>query len=147
MNVIFDDLLSKGVLNKDTFKESFKLHYPKDYALLQYEYEFKLNEYKKKNRRGQPKPHPLKPDDILQNMYKNYYFKIITYPKIKDKRQIRLNIFRIEAGKKGYKIKQPNKNKSSYTVVKKDTKEVVAENINFEQLKEMFPVKIKKKCK
>lgn len=145
VNVIFDDLLSENKLSKENFIEAFEKYYPKDYALLQYEYDFKLNEFKKKNRRGQPKLQPIKPVDILKNMYENYYFKIVIYPKIKYKKREQLNIIRVKAGQMGYKIQQPNKNKSSYTVIKKDTKEIVAENIDLGKLKEMFPVKIKKK--
>lgn len=136
VNVIFDDLLKEKQLSCANFKREFKSRYPKDYDMLQYEYEFKLHEFKK-NRRGQPKTYPIKPEVILNNMYENYYFKIITYPIIQENKKKLIRNIQCDAGKKGFKIR--NTSTKTYNVIEKKTKNIVAENITLEQLKEMFP--------
>ena len=69
---IFNELTANNELTQANFINEFKRKYPKDYDMLQYEWEFKVHEFKK-NRKGAPKPHPVRPEKILSNMYKNYY--------------------------------------------------------------------------
>lgn len=137
VNRIFSDLQDKGVLNKENFKQCFKTYFPKDYSLLEYEYEFKLSEFKK-NRRGQPKHQPLKPDTILENMYKNYYFKIVTYPLMKHEKEVKLGLVKCDAGRLGYKIRSSDK--KMFDVIKKASNEIVASGITFKELLHMFPL-------
>ena len=70
VTALFDELRADNRLNEDSFIEAFKRKYPKDYSMLQYEWEFKVHEFKK-NRKGNPKQHPIRPDKILSNMYRN----------------------------------------------------------------------------
>ncbi len=79
VTVLFDELKKDNQLREDKFVEAFQKKYPKDYAMLKYEWEFKVHEFKK-NRKGQPRPHPIRPEKILSNMYRNYYFQLIKKP-------------------------------------------------------------------
>ena len=105
VTVLFDELRADNRLGEDNFIEAFKRKYPKDYASLVYEWEFKVHEFKK-NRKGQPKPHPIRPDKILSNMYRNYYFKLVKNPGIKKSKERSVNLIQVKAGKYGYKIKK-----------------------------------------
>ena len=110
--------------------------------MLQYEWEFKVHEFKK-NRKGNPKPQPIRPERILKNMYRNYYFKLIKNPSIKKSRKEVLNNIKTIAGQYGYKIKR--KNNDRYDVTIKKTDEIMCENITFAKLKQMFsPQEIRK---
>ncbi len=90
ITVLFDELKKDNQLREDKFIEAFKQKYPKDYAMLEYEWEFKVHEFKK-NRKGQPKSHPIRPEKILSNMYRNYYFKLIKQPSIRKERSKSVN--------------------------------------------------------
>jgi len=137
VTALFDELRAENRLCKKNFIELFKRKYPKDYSMLEYEWEFKVHEFKK-NRKGNPKPHPIRPDKILENMYENYYFKLVKNPSIKKSKEDAVNQIRIYAGKIGYKItKNPN---SGYSIVKKKSKEVEVENITYSELKQIFLV-------
>lgn len=140
VTALFDELRADNRLNEDNFIEAFKRKYPKDYAMLQYEWEFKVHEFKK-NRKGNPKPHPIRPDKILSNMYRNYYFKLIKNPSIKkEKKKALLQIFS-KAGQSGYKIRSVDNGK--YNVINKETKVVEYEAVSYKELKELFPIKAK----
>lgn len=78
---LFNELIDAKKLNEKEFISSFKEKYPKDYDLLVYEWEFMVHAFKK-NKKGHPVPHPIRPDRILSNMYRNYYYKLIKKPKI-----------------------------------------------------------------
>ena len=125
-------------VDKKVFIEKFKQKYPKDYAMLQYEWEFKIHEYKK-NRKGNPKPFPLRPEKILSNMYENYYFKLIKHPAIKKQKQKSLDSLRVLVGKHGYKIKDDGKGK--YNVINKETKQTEYVSVAYEEVKQIFAEK------
>lgn len=134
---LFDELKADNRLREDEFIKAFKNKYPDDYALLVYEWEIKVREFKK-NRRGQPKSHPVRPDKILSNMYKNYFFKLIKNPKRKNEKfkEESLQELRILAGKYGYKIKSVKGDK--YNVVNKQSKEVEYSCITCDEVKKIF---------
>ena len=136
VTALFDELRADNRLGEDNFIEAFKRKYPQDYASLVYEWEFKVHEFKK-NRKGQPKPHPIRPDKILSNMYRNYYFKLVKNPSIKkSKKKALLDIFTI-AGMSGYKIR--NDSNGRYNVISKQTETIEHKSITYKELKEMFP--------
>lgn len=54
--------------------------YLEDYNALVSEWEQKVINFKKKNRRGHPVTHPIRPEKILSNMYRNYYYKFRKKP-------------------------------------------------------------------
>lgn len=136
---IFKALTSENLLNEDNFIKEFKRIYPKDYNLLQYEWEFKIHEFKK-NRKGNPKPHPIRPEKILSNIYRNYYFKLIKNPAIQARKEKSVNAIRRIVGMHGYRIKKNPLGK--YDVIKKSTKEIVYPNITYGELKELFSQKV-----
>lgn len=138
VTVIFDELKSSNELNEDKFIKKFKQKYPKDYAMLQYEWEFKIHEYKK-NRKGNPKPFPLRPDKILSNMYRNYYFKLVKHPAIQKQKLKSLNHIRCVAGIYGYKIKEDGNGK--YNVINKQTKEIEHIGITYNEVKDIISAK------
>ena len=112
--------------------------------MLQYEWEFKVHEFKK-NRKGNPMTHPIRPDKILSNMYRNYYFKLIKNPSIKKSKEKEVNKIRVVAGKKGFKIKKNQNNR--YDVLNKETKEIEFENLTFMELKKKFINKKVENCR
>lgn len=135
VTALFDKLRVENRLSEDNFIEAFKHKYPKDFSMLQYEWEFKVHEFKK-NRKGNPKPHPIRPENILSNTYRNYYFKLVKNPTIKKSKEEELLKIRVKAGKYGYKV---NKNTNSFfNVINKKTKEVEYTNLTFAQLKNLF---------
>lgn len=136
VTALFDELRADNRLNEESFIKAFKRKYPKDYDLLQYEWEFKVHEFKK-NRKGNPKPHPIRPDKILSNMYRNYYFKLIKTPSIKKAKKKALKDIFIKAGQEGYKIRNDGTDK--YNVINKETGVVEHESLTYKQLKQMFP--------
>lgn len=142
VTALFDELRADNRLNEESFIKAFKQKYPKDYSMLQYEWEFKVHEFKK-NRKGNPKPHPIRPDKILSNMYRNYYFKLIKSPSIKKAKKKALKDIFSEAGQKGYKIRSDGNN--GYNVINKETEVVEHESITYQQLKQMFPLPRSKK--
>lgn len=132
VTTLFDELKSTGRLGEKNFISAFKSKYPKDYSALEYEYRFKSHEFKK-NRKGQPKHIPLRPDKILSNMYRNYYYKLIKQPIIAESKRKELEKIRCAAGKYGYKIiKLPS---GLYDIVNKQTKTAEYSNIDFKSLK------------
>jgi hypothetical protein len=135
VTAIFDELKEENRLCEDNFIELFKRKYPKDYSTLEYEWEFKVHEFKK-NRKGNPKPHPIRPDKILSNMYRNYYFKLVKNPSIRKSKEKAVNQIRTLAGKHGYRIKKNENNR--YDVVVKETKEIEFANLTYGELKEKF---------
>lgn len=142
VTALFDELRADNRLSEENFIEAFKRKYPKDYSMLQYEWEFKVHEFKK-NRKGNPKPHPIRPDKILSNMYRNYYFKLIKTPSIKKAKKKALKEVFSRAGLKGYKIRSSGTDK--YNVINKETEEVEYGNLTYQQLKQMFPSPQRKK--
>lgn len=142
VTALFDELRADNRLCEKNFIEAFKQKYPKDYSMLQYEWEFKVHEFKK-NRKGNPKPQPIKPERILKNMYRNYYYKLVKHPSIKKSRKEAVHNIKTIAGQYGYMINR--KNNDRYDVVIKKTNEIVCENITFAKLKQMFsPQEIQK---
>lgn len=103
--------------------------------MLQYEWEFKVHEFKK-NRKGTPKPHPIRPEKILSNMYKNYYFKIIKKPIIDEHKEKELSRMRVVIGKCGYKIKRNDA--GMYNIIDKSSKDIEYHNLDFKTLKQTF---------
>ena len=144
VTALFDELRADNRLCEENFIEAFKRKYPKDYSMLQYEWEFKVHEFKK-NRKGNPKTHPIRPDKILSNMYRNYYFKLIKNPSIKKSKEKEVNKIRVVAGKKGFKIKKNQNNR--YDVLNKETKEIEFENLTFMELKKKFISKKVENCR
>lgn len=144
VTALFDELRAENRLCEENFIEAFKRKYPKDYSMLQYEWEFKVHEFKK-NRKGNPKTHPIRPDKILSNMYRNYYFKLIKNPSIKKSKEKEVSKIRVIAGKKGFKIKKNQNNR--YDVLNKETKEIEFENLTFRELKKKFINKNVENCR
>lgn len=136
VTTLFDELRADNRLNEDDFIKAFKRKYPKDYAMLQYEWEFKVHEFKK-NRKGNPKPHPIRPERILSNMYRNYYYKLIKKPAIVNSQKKYINSLRANLGKVGYIIKR-NDELNRYDIVSKSDKSVVCSNLTFGELSKMF---------
>lgn len=139
---LFDELRAENHLYESAFIEAFKIKYPKDYAMLQYEWEFKVHEFKK-NRKGQPRTHPIRPEKILSNMYRNYYFKLIKHPTIKQEKLKSINNMRQIAGRYGLKIKEDGNGK--YNIINKETKELEHKHITYKKLKELCSVQNLKK--
>ena len=136
VTALFDELRADNRLNEDSFIEAFKRKYPKDYSMLQYEWEFKVHEFKK-NRKGNPKPHPIRPDKILSNMYRNYYYKLIKKPAIGNSQKKYINSLRAKLGKVGYIIKR-NDELNRYDIICKSDKSVMCSNLTFGELSKMF---------
>ncbi len=135
VTALFDELGADNRLSEDNFIEAFKQKYPKDYSMLQYEWEFKVHEFKK-NRKGHPKPHPIRPDKILSNMYRNYYFKLVKNPAIKKSKEQSVNLIQAKAGKYGYRIKKNTSGR--YDVTDKKSKEIDYENLTYAELSKRF---------
>lgn len=136
VTALFDELRADNRLCEDRFIEEFKKKYPKDYAMLQYEWEFKVHEFKK-NRKGNPKTHPIRPERILSNMYRNYYYKLIKKPAIVISQKEHINLLRLKLGKVGYSIKR-NDEINRYDIVSKRDKSVECSNLTFGELSKMF---------
>lgn len=136
VTALFDELRADNRLNEDDFIKAFKRKYPKDYAMLQYEWEFKVHEFKK-NRKGNPKPHPIRPERILSNMYRNYYYKLIKKPAIINSQKKYVNSLRAKLGKAGYIIKRNNEI-NRYDIVSKSDKSVICGDLTFGELSKMF---------
>ena len=136
VTALFDELRADNRLCEERFIEAFKRKYPKDYAMLQYEWEFKVHEFKK-NRKGNPKPHPIRPERILSNMYRNYYYKLIKKPAIVNSQKKYINSLRAKLGKVGYIIKR-NDELNKYDIICKSDKSVMCSNLTFRELSKMF---------
>lgn len=132
VTALFDILKAENRLNETCFIEKFKSKYPKDYAALVYEWEFKIHEFKK-NRKGIPKPHPLRPEKILSNMYRNYYFKIVKRPIIAKHKEEEFTKLRCKIGELGYRIKKNDDGR--FNIYNKKTKCIEQQNVDFKTLK------------
>ena len=93
VTALFDELMADNRLCEKIIIEAFNQKYPKDYSMLQYEWEFKVHEFKK-NRKGNPKPHPIRPEKILSNMYRNYYYKLKKKPTIEGSKKKHIDYIR-----------------------------------------------------
>lgn len=146
VTALFDELRADNRLCEKNFIEAFKQKYPKDYAMLQYEWEFKVHEFKK-NRKGSPKPHPIRPEKILSNMYRNYYYKLVKNPVSKKAKKIdkkkELSAVFSAAGISGYKIRSDGNN--AFNVINKEIGKMEYKGLSYKKLKEMFPLQDKKK--
>lgn len=143
---LFNELIDAKKLNENEFISSFREKYPEDYDLLVYEWEFKVHAFKK-NKKGHPVPHPIRPDKILSNMYRNYYYKLIKKPKIQKAKENYVKRLKCEMGKIGYKIKENSLNKARYSVIDKSNKEEIATDIQYQELKRVCNQLVKNKKK
>ena len=141
---LFNELIDAKKLNEKEFISSFKEKYPKDYELLVYEWEFKVHAFKK-NKKGHPVPHPIRPDRILSNMYHNYYYKLIKKPKIQKAKENYIKRLKCEMGKIGYKIKENSLNKGKFSVIDKSDNKDIATDIQYQELKKVCNQLMKKK--
>ena len=133
---LFNELIDAKKLNEKEFISSFKEKYPKDNDLLVYEWEFKVHAFKK-NKKGHPVPHPIRPDRILSNMYHNYYYKLIKKPKIQKAKENYIKRLKCEMGKIGYKIKESPLNNGRFSVIDKSDKKNIATDIQYQELKKV----------
>lgn len=133
---LFNELIDAKKLNEKEFIGSFKEKYPKDYDLLVYEWEFKVHAFKK-NKKGHHVSHPIRPDRILSNMYRNYYYKLIKKPKIQKAKENYIKRLKCEMGKIGYKIKESPLNKGSFSVIDKSDNRDIATDIQYQKLKKV----------
>ena len=131
---LFDELKAENRLGEKNFIEAFKKKYPKDYRLLQWEWEFKVHQFKK-NRKGAPQHQPLKPEQILSNMYRNYYFKLIEKTTHKEKRRTQINNIKRRIGNRGYRIRMATTD--TYNVINSNTKEIEYGNVDYPTLKKI----------
>lgn len=134
VTAIFDELKSRGQLGEKNFISAFKSRYPKDYSSLEYEYRFKSHEFKK-NHKGHPKHIPLRPDKILSNMYRNYYFKLIKQPLISQNKRKELEKIRCAVGKCGYKIRKLPSGR--FDIINKQAQIIEYSNVDFKTLKKI----------
>ena len=77
---LFSELGKANRLNEKAFIKAFMEKYLEDYNALVSEWEQKVINFKKKNRRGHPVTHPIRPEKILSNMYRKYYYKFRKKP-------------------------------------------------------------------
>lgn len=143
VTALFDELQASKNLNEKAFIVAFKEKYPKDYDLLVYEWEFKVHAFKK-NKKGHPVPHPIRPEKILSNMYRNYYYKLVTKPKIKKAKENYVLRMKCEIGKYGYKIRNDTEHSGKYILVNKADGNVVSSNMIYRELKEAYRKILKK---
>lgn len=143
VTALFDELQASKNLNEKAFIAAFKEKYPKDYDLLVYEWEFKVHAFKK-NKKGHPVPHPIRPEKILSNMYRNYYYKLVTKPKIKKAKENYVLRMKCEIGKYGYKIRNDTEHSGKYILVNKADGNVVSSNMIYRELKEAYRKILKK---
>lgn len=143
VTALFDELQASKNLNEKAFITAFKEKYPKDYDLLVYEWEFKVHAFKK-NKKGHPVPHPIRPEKILSNMFRNYYYKLVTKPKIKKAKENYVLRMKCEIGKYGYKIRDDTEHSGKYILVNKADGNVVSGNMTYGELKEAYRKILKK---
>ena len=99
---LFSELGKANRLNEKAFIKAFMEKYPEDYNALVSEWEQKVIKFKKKNRRGHPVTHPIRPEKILSNMYRNYYYKFRKKPGQKSRRKRNIQKFISEMENYGY---------------------------------------------
>lgn len=136
VTVLFNELIDAKKLNEKEFISYFKEKYPKDYDLLVYEWEFKVHAFKK-NKKGHPVPHPIRPDKILSNMYRNYYYKLVKKIEIQKTKENYIKMLKCEMGKIGYKIKESALNKGRFSVIDKNDNKDIATDIQYQELKKV----------
>lgn len=136
VTALFDELRADNRLCEKKFIEAFKQKYTEDYSLLQAEWEFEKREFRK-NQKGNPKPYPIKPHLILQKIYRDYYFKLIKNPIIKQKKDKEMNTIRAKAGRYGCRIERVGNTKKYNVINKKDTK-ILYEKQSVKALKNIF---------
>lgn len=134
VTALFNELIDAKRLNEKEFISLFKERYQKDYDLLVYEWEFKVHAFKK-NKKGHPVPHPIRPDKILSNMYRNYYYKLVKKTKIHKTKENYVKMLKCEMGKIGYKIKESTLDKGRFSVVDKSNNKDIATDIQYQDLK------------
>lgn len=126
---LFSELGKANRLNEKAFIKAFMEKYPEDYNALVSEWEQKVINFKKKNRRGHPVTHPIRPEKILSNMYRNYYYKLIKKPEIqKEELKEKLDKLRHEMARYGFRIKE---REGGYLLTKKGEKEVIATKLRY----------------
>lgn len=136
VDALFNELRAENQLYEDKFIEVFKQKYPDDYTKLKNEWELKKREFRK-NRKGNPKPYPFKPDEILQKLYRKYYFKIIKQSQLKNAKEKELSDIRSCAGRYGCKIIREG-NTKTYNVIDKKNKVTLYEKCSLIELKNIF---------
>ena len=130
---LFSELGKANRLNEKGFIKAFMEKYPEDYNALVSEWEQKVINFKKKNRRGHPVTHPIRAEKVLSNMYRNYYYKLITKPKQQIQRKKYLQILACEIGNYGYRIKEDTE---KYRIIRKSDSETIYDNLDYNALKE-----------
>lgn len=139
VTVLFDALKAENRLCEKNFIEAFKQKFPNDYKLLETEWELKKREFRK-NRKGTPKPYPIKPYAILQKIYRTYYFKLIKQPVIKKIKDKELSDIRAKAGRYDCKIIRLG-NTKTYNIINKRNKEILYEKCSVKDLRDVFCTK------
>ena len=129
---LFNELIDAKKLNEKEFISSFKEKYPKDYDLLVYEWEFKVHAFKK-NKKGHPVPHPIRPEK-----------KLVTKPKIKKAKENYVLRMKCEIGKYGYKMRDDTEHNGRYILVNKADGNIISGNMTYRQLKEAYRKILKK---
>lgn len=133
---LFDELRAENRLCEKNFISVFKQKFFQDYKLLESEWELKKRDFRK-NRKGNPKPYPVKPDEILQKIYRKYYFKIIKQSQLKNAKEKELSNIRSCAGRYGCKIIREG-NTKTYNVVDKKSRVTLYKKCSLVELKNIF---------
>lgn len=132
---LFSELGKANRLNEKAFIKAFMEKYPEDYNALVSEWEQKVINFKKKNHRGHPVTHPIRPEKILSNMYRNYYYKFRKKPGQKSRRRRNIQKFISEMENCGYQINRDDEN-GKYHIIRKSDSETIYDNLNYSALKE-----------
>lgn len=132
---LFSELGKTNRLNEKAFIKAFMEKYPEDYNALVSEWKQKVINFKKKNRRGHPVTHPTRPEKILSNMYRNYYYKFRKKPGQKRRRRRNIQRFISEMENYGYQIECIEKN-GKYRIIRKSDSETIYDNLDYNALKE-----------
>ena len=132
---LFSELGKANRLNEKAFLKAFMEKYPEDYNALVSEWEQKVINFKKKNHRGHPVTHPIRPEKILSNMYRNYYYKFRKKPGQKSRRRRNIQKFISEMENYGYQIER-NEENGKYRIIRKSDLETLYDNLDYNALKE-----------
>lgn len=124
-------------LSRKNFVEQFKIDYKDDYEGLVEEFDLTQREFRK-NRRGNPKKRPVRPEIALMNIYHHYFFKNYARANAEKRNADSKNMqtLRSDAGRLGYKIlKHKGKYKlvdgvTGYAVLNKTTAEIIRNYID-----------------
>lgn len=127
-------------LSKEIFVEQFKIDYKNDYEGLVEEFDLTQREFRK-NRRGNPKKKPIRPEITLMNIYNHYFFKNYVKPEAEKRKadSKAMHILKTDAGKLGYKIK------GKYKLVDSSTGHVVLNATTEEAVKRFIKSRSKEK--